>query len=120
MFDCYTSVINASEIFAGCTRKSQIEKAKHSFYGTGVLGIPYKYSLRIGDIIKKIEEEKLNNSLRDAVMTAVCTETKLPLFTLNENKYSQLTGSFNLKIISKEIIIQNNSPEVIFKKAKIL
>lgn len=120
MFDCYTSVLNASEIFAGCKGKFQIEKAKHSFFGTGVLGIPYKYSFRIGEIIKKIESGKLNNSYRDAVITAVCVETKLPLLTLNENKYSQLSALFKLKLISKEIIIQNNSPEVIFKKAKLL
>ena len=120
IFDCYTSVVNASEIFAGSNRKSQIEKAKHSFFGTGVLGIPYKYSYRIGEIIKKIESGKLNNSYRDAVITAVCLETKLPLLTLNEYKYSQLSALFKLKLISKEIIIRNNSPEVIFKKAKIL
>ena len=120
IFDCYTSVINASEIFYGCAGNSQREKAKHSFYGTGVLGIPYKYSLRIGEVLKKIEERKLKNTYRDAVITAVCMETKLPFLTLNEKKYSQLSGIFKLKLISKECIIQNNSPEIIFKKAKIL
>ena len=57
LFDCYSSVINASEIFYGCTNENQLEKAKHSFFGTGVLGIPYKYSYRIGEIIKKLNQE---------------------------------------------------------------
>lgn len=57
MFDCFTSVINASEIFAGCSTKSMQEKAKHAFYGSGVLGIPYKYSVRAGEVINRIKKK---------------------------------------------------------------
>lgn len=57
LFDCYTSVINASEIFSGCINNKMRESAKHSFYGIGVLGIPFKYSLSIGEVLKKIKKK---------------------------------------------------------------
>ncbi len=50
----------------------------------------------------------------------MCSETKLPLFTSNEIRYKELSKIFKVKLISKEIIITCNSPEMIFKKAKIL
>ncbi|MDQ3019984.1 MAG: hypothetical protein M3R36_05365 [Bacteroidota bacterium] len=58
LFDgCYTSVINAAEIFSGCTTPIMKESAKHSFYGVGVLGIPYKYSFRIGEVLEQIKKK---------------------------------------------------------------
>ena len=120
LFNCYSSVINASEIFYGCTNEIQLEKAKHSFYGTGVLGIPYKYSLSIAEVSRTINSAKLINSFRDAVVTAICKETRLPLFTLNTNRYIELFRIYGVKLISKELIEKNNSSEIIFKKAKIL
>ncbi len=120
LFDCYSSVINASEIFYGCANEIQLENAKHSFYGTGVLGIPYKYSLTIAEVSGKINSEKLNNNLRDAIVTAICKETKLPMFTLNTDRYKDLFRIYGMKLISKEAIEKNNSSEIILKKAKIL
>jgi predicted nucleic acid-binding protein len=58
IFDgCYTSVINAAEIFSGCTSPEMTENSKHAFYGVGVLGIPYKYSLRIGEVMKHVKKK---------------------------------------------------------------
>lgn len=51
---------------------------------------------------------------------ALCAETKLPIFTSNEIRYKELSKIFKVKLISKEIIIASSSPEMIFKKAKIL
>lgn len=121
VFDsCYTSVINASEIFAGCSTKKMLENAKHSFYGVGVLGIPYKYSSTIGEVMKTVKKKNLNNNLRDALIITMCAETKLPIFTSNEIRYKELSKIFKVKLISKEIIIKCNTSEMIFKKAKIL
>ncbi len=50
----------------------------------------------------------------------MCAETKLPLFTSKVNRYKVISKFFKVKLISKEIIIDHNSPEIIFKKAKIL
>jgi predicted nucleic acid-binding protein len=120
LFDCYSSVLNASEIFYGCRGNRQLNNAKYSFYGTGMLGIPYKYSYKIAEVLKIIEKNNLHNSYRDAVITAVCSETKLPLVTLNEMKYKSLFKSSGLKLIKKDIIIRFSNPEIIFNKAKIL
>jgi len=59
MFDCYTSVINASEIFSYCLNKREIELAKKSFSGINVLGIPFRYSLKIGEIFGLIKKKIL-------------------------------------------------------------
>ncbi|MCY7361250.1 MAG: hypothetical protein LH629_04160 [Ignavibacteria bacterium] len=120
LFDCYTSVINASEIFSGCNGKVQTDSAKSSFYGTGVLGIPYKYSFTIAKVLKSIDKFKLENSYRDAVLVSICMETKLPFLTLNEKNYKEIFRINKVKFINKDLILQNNSPEIIFKKAKIL
>lgn len=85
-----------------------------------MLGIPYKYSYKIAEVLKIIEKNNLHNSYRDAVITAVCSETKLPLVTLNEMKYKSLFKSSGLKLIKKDIIIRFSNPEIIFNKAKIL
>lgn len=50
----------------------------------------------------------------------MCLETKLPIFTLNEDKYYDLSKAFKIKLINKKLITQNNSPEIIFQKVKIL
>lgn len=58
LFDgCYTSVVNTSEIFSGCSDKNMLENAKHSFYGVGVLGIPYRYSFTIAEVMKQIKKK---------------------------------------------------------------
>ena len=57
LFDCFTSVINASEIFSVCPNAKMIDGAKHSFYGVGVLGIPFRYSLTIAEVSRKIKKK---------------------------------------------------------------
>ncbi|MEO6694822.1 MAG: hypothetical protein ABIY50_08760 [Ignavibacteria bacterium] len=120
LFECYTSVVNASEIFSRCSSKEEIEVAKKYFLGVSVLGIPFRYSVTAGEILKETEIKSNSSNLRDSLIMTMCVETKLPMITLNENRYIHLSERFNVKLISKEIIIQNNSPEIIFKKAKIL
>lgn len=50
----------------------------------------------------------------------MCSETKLPLFSSNELRYKDISKIFKVKLINKELILKSNSPEQIFKKAKIL
>lgn len=109
LFDCYTSVINASEVFAKCSSKQQEENAKQAFFGSGVLGIPYKYSHTIGKLLKD------NMNYRDAFMTAILIETKLPIVSFT-NMDSDYSGKYGIKIIQPQVILKNNSPQAIFKK----
>ena len=120
LFECYTSVVNASEVFSRCSSKEEIELTKKCFLGVSVLGIPFRYSVTAGEILRETEIKSNSHNLRDSLIMTMCVETKLPMITLNENRYKHLSERFNVKLIRKEIIIQNNSPEIIFKKAKIL
>ncbi|MDZ4713487.1 MAG: hypothetical protein SGI89_14355 [bacterium] len=47
---CFTSVINASEIFARCKNAAELEKAKNLLVNVAILGIPFRYSLRISEV----------------------------------------------------------------------
>ncbi len=58
LFDgCYTSVINASEIFSDMTGKRKIDSAKIMFDEIGILGIPFRYSLKIGDVMNAVKKK---------------------------------------------------------------
>lgn len=57
LFVCYTSVINASEIFSECSNMKMKENARRTFHEVGVLGIPFRYSLSIGEVLKKIKKK---------------------------------------------------------------
>ncbi|MEO8447809.1 MAG: hypothetical protein ABI528_09955 [bacterium] len=51
LFDtCFTSVINASEIFAMCKNAAELENAKNLLVNVAILGIPFRYSLRISEV----------------------------------------------------------------------
>lgn len=51
---------------------------------------------------------------------AMCSETKLPVCTSKGNRYKDISKIFDVKIINANLILKHNSPEEIFKKAKIL
>ena len=58
MFDgCYTSVINASEIFSECKSPKAEDEAKRLFADVGILGIPFRYSLKIGKAMRIIKKK---------------------------------------------------------------
>ncbi len=110
LFDCYTSVINASEVFAKCETKEQEENAKQSFFGSGVLGIPYKYSHTIGKLLKD------NVNYREACVTAILIETKLPIVSFTNMK-SEYAEKYGIKIVRPHIIQQYNTPQLIFSNS---
>lgn len=105
LFDCYTSVINAAEVFAECKSGQQEENAKQAFFGSGVLGIPYRYSGTLGKLLK----EKVN--YRDACILTMLIETKLPFVSfINKQEYSERYG---IKFIQPQLILKHNSPQEI-------
>lgn len=58
LFDgCYTSVINASEILSEYTGKRKTDRAKRSFEGIGILGIPFRYSEKIAEVMNVIKKK---------------------------------------------------------------
>lgn len=119
MFECFTSVINAAEIFEECHSNDEIEKAKLSFNGINILGIPFRYSLGISETIKKIKKRRIRISLRDAVIISVCIQARLPMLALNDKKYFRYSDIVSLQLINKKLILHNSSSEEILRKAKI-
>lgn len=59
LFVCYTSVINASEMFSMYSNKSELDHVKNSFTGINILGIPFRYSIKIGEILRLIKKKIL-------------------------------------------------------------
>lgn len=51
---CYTSVINASEVFA----EYPVNKAKRIFKDIGILGIPFRYSITTGNIMRVVKKKE--------------------------------------------------------------
>lgn len=119
MFECFTSVVNASEVFEKCFTPRKLEKAKKSFYGINILGIPFRYSLGISQVTRKITKKNLKITLRDAIVTAMCRETGLPLLSLNDSGYRKFANIVSLQLINKDLILHNSSPEEVLRKAKI-
>lgn len=120
MFVCYTSVICASELFEMSGSKRMIKKIKDSFWGINILGIPFRYSERIGEVSRNLKKEGVKYSLRDSIIAAMCLETKLPLLTSVKKKYKIYSEIFGLQLINKNLILQNNNPEIIYRKANII
>ena len=54
---CYTSVINASEVFSEYSDKRIRGRIKKSFEGIGILGIPFRYSVKIGEVMDAIKKK---------------------------------------------------------------
>lgn len=87
---CFTTFINASEVLSKTTKKELL-------YPISTLGFHYRYSIRLGEMIKKTRAKKIE--LRDMIMAVMMLETKLPLLTLNTKRYDYLSAKFNLNIL---------------------
>jgi predicted nucleic acid-binding protein len=87
---CFTTFINASELLSKTTKKELL-------YPVSTLGFHYRYSIKLGEIIKKTKAKKLE--LRDMIMAVMMIETKLPVLTLDIKRYDYLSAKFNLNIL---------------------
>ncbi len=84
---CFTSVLNASEVYFNLNSENDLQKADHLFYALKVLGIPARYSLEI---------KKLNNNLinyRDALIYTLARQNNLTIITFNKDRYKNLDCS---------------------------
>lgn len=75
---CYTSIINAVEIYS--LLKNKKELADSLLYSLKVLGLPARYSMEV----VKFEE---NYSVRDVLFIITAKMNKLPIVSFNEEKY---------------------------------
>ena len=109
LFTCFTSVINATELFSLSDNEADKSNIKSSLFGTGVLGIPYKYSETAG----KLMNDYKGFTLREYMIGALLLETKLPVisFSYNEVKFYEMTG---IKFINAATVLELSSAKQIF------
>lgn len=89
---CFTSVINASEIYFGVTNLKEKQNVDSVMNALNVLGIHSRYSLNISEFFDKVA------TTRDAIMCSVAKNNKLPILTNNYERYKKS----GIKIISSK------------------
>ena len=87
---CFTTAINASEIYFRCTNEKEKNAVDSVMQAVKVLGIHPRYSLNISDFFNKVA------STRDAMICSLAKINKLPILTAQISKYKDS----GIKIIS--------------------
>lgn len=80
---CFTSVINASELFYAAKTESQKDSVQKVLTGLKVLGMHSRYSLLIN------KYSSLVNTVRDALICVLADNNKLPVVTYNIEKFAK-------------------------------
>ncbi len=78
---CYTSVINASELFYAVSNSEDEEIIKKLLSSLKVLGLHSRYSLSVPGYSQKVA------NYRDALICVISDVNKLPIVSLNPSKY---------------------------------
>jgi predicted nucleic acid-binding protein len=86
---CFTTVLNASEMLAACKDENEQSAIRSVLDSMKVLGLHQRYALSVPEFSDKTE------SVRDALFCVVSLINKLPIVTLNRERYKKT----NLKII---------------------
>ncbi len=81
---CFTSVLNASELFFIVKSDYQKEKVRDVLNSLKVLGLHARYSLSIPDCMNRFD------NIRDALFYILAEQNKLTIISLTPNKYSGL------------------------------
>lgn len=87
---CFTTVVNASEILFAAATENERNKIEDLLRSLKILGLNSRYSLKISKFFNKVA------STRDALMCTVAELNRLPILTLNINRYKES----GIKIIS--------------------
>lgn len=80
---CYTTVINASELFFAAISDDEIKNVQQVLTAMKVLGLNSRYSLAISRYSQKV------GNVREALFVAVADINNLPVVTFNVNKFRE-------------------------------
>lgn len=86
---CFTTVLNAAELLYACQNDNEKYSARSVLDSLNVLGLHSRYALSVPEFSDKTE------NVRDALFAVVSLINKLPIVTLNTERYKKT----NLKII---------------------
>lgn len=81
---CFTTAINAAEIYFYCKNDNEKEAADKLLNSLKILGIHSRYALKI------YGKENKNNSVRSALTGVVADYNKLPVITYDVERYGKL------------------------------
>ncbi|MCS7053255.1 MAG: PIN domain-containing protein [Ignavibacterium sp.] len=88
---CFTTVLNASELYFFAKDKLQLEAVEKFLFSINVLGIHSRYSLKISEYSKHF------NNLRDCLIYVVAYLNKLSIVTKRNNVFPE--GDVNIIVI---------------------
>ena len=92
---CYTTFIQAAEIYAAARGEEELRMVERTLFGLKILGGSSRYSKTIGEVLTSL------GSMRDhrtAIVAAMALEARIPLVTgTNVDKYSPIPG---LRVLS--------------------
>ena len=86
---CFTTVLNAAELLAACQNDNEKYLVRSVLDSLKVLGLHSRYALSVPEFSEKTE------NVRDALFAVVSLINKLPIVTMNRDRYKNT----NLKII---------------------
>lgn len=92
-YDCFTSVINAIELY-NAVRSEDSKYVDMLLYSIKILGIHSRYALKIAEIANKSK----NRNLRDALVVGIAIENRIVLATFSAKKYLNYDDLNLLKI----------------------
>ncbi len=81
---CFTSVLNASELFMLAKTDFQRQKVRDILNALKVLGLHSRYSLSISGLTNRF------NNIRDALFYILAEQNRLTIVSLAPEKYSEL------------------------------
>ncbi len=81
---CFTSVLNASELFMAAKTDFEKEKVRDLLNAINVLGLHARYSLSISNCIDNFK------NIRDALFYVLAEQNRLIIVSLNPHKYDGL------------------------------
>ncbi len=82
---CFTSVLNASELFMFANSDYEKEKVRDLLNALKVLGLHSRYSLSIPNYMNNFK------NIRDALFYILAEQNRLSIVSLNPEKYSGLS-----------------------------
>lgn len=80
---CFTSVVNASELYYAVKSKEEKEIIDKLLYAVKVLGLSSRYAIYAANWNGKLE------TVRDAMIASLVKLNKLPIVTSDKDKYSK-------------------------------
>ncbi len=94
---CFTSVLNASELYFSVKTEDEKIKLDHLFYAINVLGIHPRYCLMISEVASNFK------NFRDALFYILAKQNKLTIITQYPEKYFGL----DCKVLHPSIVLSD-------------